>query len=298
MICAFIPPHMAEKVAETDETFESGIMVDERLRDARQSVLGVNGPIRVYSASNRTAIPGKLVQGEDEVADRVRGNALLIGQLLETDEFPDGVVRYGQGYANAFFNGNYLIFGEGDGEVFGDFTYALDIMAHEFGHALISMGPRLMYQNESGALNEHLADVFGACVQQWVKEDQHDWLIGQEILLDRSSSVRNMLNPGTAYDNSILGRDPQPGHMDQYRKVSTDNGGVHINSGIPNRAFALLCENTQEPSWGRPLAMWRRSMQDLGPRSGFRDLAKATVRHSGGLAPAVQEAWARVGIQV
>lgn len=298
MICSFIPPHMAEKVSETDETFESGILVDERLRDARQSVMGVSGPIRVYNASNRTAIPGALVQGEDEVADRVRANAVLIGQLLGTDEFPDGVVRYGQGYANAFFNGNYLIFGEGDGQVFGDFTYALDIMAHEFGHALISMGPKLMYQNEPGALNEHFCDVVGACVQQSVKNDQTDWLIGQEILIDKSSSVRNMLNPGTAYDNAVLGRDPQPGHMDHYQKVSKDNGGVHINSGIPNRAFALLCENTQEPSWGRPLAMWRRSLMDLGPRSGFKDMAKATVRHSGGLAPAVQEAWAAVGIRV
>lgn len=296
MICTFIPPHMAEKVAETDETFESGVQVDSHLRASRQSVIGATGPIRVYSASNRTAIPGSLVQGEDEVADRVRGNALLIGQLLETNEFPDGVVRYGQGYANAFFNGNYLIFGEGDGQVFGDFTHALDIMAHEFGHALISLGPRLIYQNESGALNEHLADVFGTCVQQWVRGDQHDWLIGQEILIDRSSSVRNMLNPGTAYDNTVLGRDPQPAHMDQYKKISHDNGGVHINSGIPNRAFALLCENTQEPSWGRPLAMWRRSMLDLGPRSGFRDLARATVRHSGGMAQAVREAWAAVGV--
>lgn len=298
MICSFIPPHMAKKVAETDGSFESGIQVDSKFREARESVMGISGPIRVYSASNRTALPGSLVQTEDEMAERVRGNSLLIGQLLETDEFPDGVIRYGQGYANAFFNGHYLVFGEGDGQVFGDFTYALDIMAHEYGHALISMGPKLMYQNESGALNEHVSDVVGACVQQWVRNDQRDWLIGQEILVDRASSVRNMLHPGTAYDNDVLGKDPQPDHMDRYKKVSHDNGGVHLNSGIPNRAFALLCENTQEPSWGRPLAMWRRSLQDLGPRSGFKEMAKATVRHSGGLAPAVQEAWAAVGIQV
>lgn len=287
---------MAKKVAETDPSFSSGISVDMSLRAERQQSVAVSGPIRVYSASNRTAIPGLLVQGEDEAADRVRGNALLIHQLLGVDEFPDGVVHYGEGYANAFFNGNYLVFGEGDGSVFGDFTRALDIMAHEFGHALVALGPKLMYQNESGALNEHLADVIGGTVQQWVKQDQHDWRIGQEILIDGSSSVRDMLHPGTAYDNDVLGKDPQPAHMDDYRKISADNGGVHINSGIPNRAFALLCESTGEPSWGRPLAMWRRAMQDLGPRSGFRDLARATVRHSGGLAPAVSEAWAGVGI--
>jgi len=73
---------------------------------------------------------------------------------------------------------------------------------------------------------------------------------------------------------------------------------VHINSGIPNRAFALLCEKTGEPSWGRPLAMWRRAMEDLGPRSTFKQLALATWTHSGGLNPAVREAWAEVGISI
>ena len=176
--------------------------------------------------------------------------------------------------------------------------WILAVMAHEFGHALVSLGPGLIYSGESGALNEHLADVFGACVQQWVKQDQHDWRIGEEILVDGASAVRHMLHPGTAYDNDILGRDPQPGHMDQYKKIRADNGGVHINSGIPNRAFALLCEKTGEPSWGRPLAMWRRAMEDLGPRSTFKQLALATWTHSGGLNPAVREAWAEVGISI
>jgi Zn-dependent metalloprotease len=298
MICHFIPPHMAKKVAETDASFATGIKVDTSLRASRTQAVGVSGPITVYSASNRTAIPGALVEGDDEAADRVRGHAQLISQVLQTSEFPDGVVHYGKGYANAFFNGSYLVFGEGDGEIFGDFTRSLDIMAHEFGHALVSLGPKLLYQNESGALNEHLADVVGVSVQQSASQNTHDWRIGEEILVDGASAVRDMLNPGTAYDNSVLGKDPQPGHMDQYKKVRADNGGVHLNSGIPNRAFALLCEATEEPSWGRPLAMWRRAMQDLGPRSTFRQLAAATWTHSGGLNPAVREAWAKVGISI
>lgn len=298
MICSFIPPHIAKKVAETDRSFASGIRVDSKLRAAREKAVAVAGPITVYTASNKTALPGKLVTEEDEAADRVKGYSYLISQVLGTDEFPDGVVHYGEGYANAFFNGNYLVFGEGDGQVFGDFTQSLDIMAHEFGHALVSLGPGLLYSGESGAMNEHLADVFGVCVQQWAAQDQSDWRIGEEIMLDGVSAVRDMLHPGQAYDSPILGRDPQPGHMDQYQKIRADNGGVHINSGIPNHAFALLCEKTGEPSWGRPLAMWRRAMQDLGPRSTFRDLAAATWRHSGGLNPAVREAWAEVGISI
>jgi len=299
MICTFIPPHMSKKVAETDKSFRSGIKVDTTLRAARESAVPPAGPIRVYTAANRTAIPGSLIQhGNDEAAERIRGYSYLMQQLFGIDEFPDGVVHYGRGYANAFFNGSYLVFGEGDGEIFGDFTRALDITAHELGHAFVSLGPKLIYSGEHGALNEHLADVFGATIQQWVKDDPKDWRIGEEILLDGASAVRHMLNPGTAYDNDVLGRDPQPGHMDQYKKIRADNGGVHINSGIPNRAFALLCEITGEPSWGRPLAMWRRSMEDLGPRSTFRDLAQATWRHSGGLNPAVKEAWAGVGISI
>lgn len=298
MICHFIPPHMAKKVSETDTSFASGIKVDTALRASRMEAVSVAGPITVYSASNRTAIPGSLVTGEDEAADRVRGNSHVISQLLGVNEFPDGVVHYGNDYANAFFNGSYLVFGEGDGQIFNDFTSALDIMAHEFGHALVSLGPKLQYQGESGALNEHLADVFGVTAQQSATHDVHDWRIGQEILVDSASAVRDMLNPGTAYNNSVLGKDPQPGHMDNYRKIRADNGGVHINSGIPNRAFALLCERTEEPSWGRPLAMWRRAMQDLGPRSTFKQLAAATWTHSGGLNPAVREAWAEVGINI
>lgn len=298
MICTFIPPHMSKNVAKTEKSFSAGIKVDGSMRSARATGTAISGPITVYSASNRTVIPGALVEGDDEAADRVRANSNLIASVLGVTEFPDGVVHYGSGYANAFFNGSYLVFGEGDGHVFGDFTQALDIMAHEFGHALVSLGPKLTYQGEPGALNEHLADVFGTTVQQYTSQDQHDWRIGQEILVDRASAVRDMLNPGTAYNNPMLGKDPQVGHMDQYKKVSADNGGVHINSGIPNRAFALLCEATGEPSWGRPLAMWRRAMQDLKPRSTFKELALGTWTHSGGLNPAVREAWAKVGITI
>lgn len=298
MICSFIPPHIAKKVADADRSFATGIKVDTSLRTAREKAVSVAGPIRVYNASNKTVIPGKLVTGTDEVAERVSGNAHLISEVLGVDEFPDGVVRYGRSYANAFFNGSYLVFGEGDGEIFGDFTKSLDIMAHELGHALVSLGPGLLYAGESGALNEHLADVFGVCVQQCATRNQTDWRIGEEILIDGTSAVRHMLHPGTAYDSDVLGKDPQPGHMDGYRKIRADNGGVHINSGIPNRAFALLCEKTGEPSWGRPLAMWRRAMEDLGPRSTFADMARATWTHSGGLNPAVREAWAEVGIAI
>lgn len=297
MFCTFIPPHMSKKVSETKKAFAGSLKVDAALRDAREeAAVDISGPIRVYDAGARRILPGRPATSTLGDAKALAEYAKNVADLMGVDTFPDGVVRYGKDYANAFFNGSYLVFGEGDGEIFGNFTRARDIFAHELGHALVSLGPRLTYSGESGALNEHIADVFGVTTQQWVSQDTSDWRIGNEILLDGVSAVRDMLNPGQAYDNDVLGRDPQPGHMDDYRKMRGDNGGVHINSGIPNRAFALLCQITGEPSWGRPLAMWRRALDDLNPRSTFAELALATWRHSGGLNPAVREAWQKVGI--
>lgn len=300
MICNFIPPHMTKKVAEDHRDFAASFKMDTSLRADRTKRTSVQGPIRMYDAKNGRVIPGHpftaLTESDD--ASAISSYAADASIVLGATTFPDGVVRYGKQYANAFFNGSYLVFGEGDGEIFGNFTASRDIFAHEFGHALVSLGPKLAYAGESGALNEHLADVIGVCVQQSVSKDVSDWRIGQEILLDGVSAVRDMLKPGTAYDNALLGKDPQPDHMSGYRKMSGDNGGVHINSGIPNKAFAALCVLTEEPSWGRPLAMWRRTMQDLGPRSTFLDLARGTWRHSGGLNPAVREAWKSVGIEI
>lgn len=300
MTCTFIPPHITQKLSDHDRSFATAFMPDTRLRTDRTSAVAVDGPIRVYDANGGVIVPGALVTdlAAIDAADRIEGYSADVAQFLGISSFPDGVVRYGQGYANAFFNGSYLVFGEGDGQVFGDFTGSRDIFAHEFGHALVAMGPRLAYSGQPGALNEHLADVIAIAVQQCATQDVTDWRIGQEILLDGVSAVRDMLHPGSAYSTAQMGTDPQPGHMDDYRKLRGDNGGVHVNSGIPNRAFALLCEGTGEPSWGRPLAMWRRAMQDLHPMSTFRDLAAGTWRHSGGLNPAVKEAWALVGIAI
>lgn len=300
MLCTFIPPHMTEKVAEEHQSFAASLLVDATLRDTRTERVNVQGPIRMYNAKNLQQLPGNpcvsLTESRD--AATVSSHSADAARVLGITVFPDGVVHYGKNYANAFFNGKYLVFGEGDGQVFGNFTRSLDIFAHELGHALVALGPKLVYAGESGALNEHLADVIGISVQQFATQDTKDWRIGQEILLDGVSAVRDMLRPGTAYDNPLLGRDPQPDHMSGYRRMTEDNGGVHINSGIPNRAFAVLCTMTGEPSWGRPLAMWRRTMQDLGPHSTFIDLARGTWKHSGGLNPAVREAWKAVGVTV
>jgi hypothetical protein len=114
-------------------------------------------------------------------------------------------------------------------------------------------GP-LVYQGESGALNEHIADAFGAMVDQWragQTVEEADWLVGKEILGEgvTGTALRSLKEHGTAHDDDLLGKDPQPGHMDDFVRTHDDNGGVHINSGIPNRAFYEIAAQLGGHSW-------------------------------------------------
>ncbi|MFC1771272.1 M4 family metallopeptidase, partial [Candidatus Margulisiibacteriota bacterium] len=134
-------------------------------------------------------------------------------------------------YVNAFWNGQYLVFGDGDGQNYSYFGNSLDIVAHEFGHAVTDYTADLIYQNQSGALNESMSDVWGAMV------DRDDWIMGEV------SIYPNDLNEGMRYFDDPT-RGSQPAHMDDYENITYDNGGVHINSGIPNKAFYLIATQT------------------------------------------------------
>lgn len=153
-----------------------------------------------------------------------------------------GTVHYGREYQNAFWNGQQMVFGDGDGEIFNRFTIAIDVVAHELSHGVTETEAGLIYFEQSGALNESLSDVFGSLVKQYhLKQtaDKADWLIGEGLLAEgiNGKGLRSMSEPGTAYDDPLLGKDPQPAHMKDFIKTREDNGGVHLNSGIPNRAF-------------------------------------------------------------
>lgn len=155
-----------------------------------------------------------------------------------------GTVHYGREYQNAFWNGQQMVFGDGDGEIFNRFTIAIDVVAHELSHGVTETEAGLIYFEQSGALNESLSDVFGSLVKQYhLKQtaDKADWLIGEGLLAKgiNGKGLRSMSEPGTAYDDPLLGKDPQPAHMKDFIKTREDNGGVHLNSGIPNRAFYL-----------------------------------------------------------
>jgi hypothetical protein len=168
----------------------------------------------------------------------------------------------------------------------------------------------LDYNGQSGALNESVSDVFGSLVKQRAlgqTADQADWLIGADLLAPgvKGVALRSMKAPGTAYDDPRLGKDPQPADMSGYVETSDDNGGVHLNSGIPNRAFYLVASAVGGHAWEAPGQIWYDVLTGSAIRSDcdFATFARltveaATARFGAGStqAAAVQEAWATVGV--
>lgn len=185
-------------------------------------------------------------------------------------------VHYGKGYNNAYFNGEQMVYGDGDGKFFLPFTKSLDVIGHELGHWCVQSGPNLVYWFESGALNEHFADVFGTCAKHHANNttiDKADWLIGPEIVgPDFPGKAIRSFKDEFAYEG-----DPQPKHMkDMYRGMQ-DNGGVHINSGIPNHMFYHVCLDLGGYSYEAPFKIWFATMMRLKSISGFYWFARIAV---------------------
>lgn len=272
----------------------------------------------IHSAGNTQSLPGEPVRDEtagspsgdvpvDEAWDGVRATLDLFRQAFGRASYDDAgarvsaTVHYGRNYQNAFWDGTQLVFGDGDGRIFNRFTVAVDILAHEFGHAVTEYTAGLVYRDQPGALNESMSDVFGSCLKQRVlgqEAAEADWLIGEGLFTDlvRGDALRSMAAPGTAYDDPVLGKDPQPGHMDDYVDTRDDNGGVHINSGIPNRAFYLAATAIGGPADVGAGRIWYEALLTVGPTTDFAGFAAATVAVAGEHADTVREAWTSVGV--
>lgn len=285
-----------------------------------------SGPDRtVGDAAGTRDLPGTTVRGEgdpatgdaavDEAYDGLGDTWTFYDAVLGRDSI-DGrgmpliaTVHYGQAYDNAFWNGSQMVFGDGDGEVFTRFTASLDVIGHELTHGVTETTAGLVYQDQPGALNESISDVFGSLVKQRALDQtsaEADWLIGSELVLPSVHGValRSMKAPGTAYDDPVLGRDPQPDHMDRYVHTTADNGGVHINSGIPNHAFYLTATGIGGRAWETAgLIWWDVLTGPITPRCDFATFARLTmsaaVTRFGPESPeaaAVASAWDRVGL--
>jgi Zn-dependent metalloprotease len=227
----------------------------------------------------------------------------------------DSTVHYQTGYDNAFWNGEQMVYGDGDEDqpesdrLFNRFTIAIDVIGHELTHGVTQFEAKLTYSLQPGALNESMSDVFGSLVKQYSLNQtatQADWIIGAGLLTSNVNGVgiRSMKAPGTAYDDPVLGKDPQPAHMRDYVTTISDNGGVHINSGIPNHAFYVTAVELGGFAWEKAGQIWYVALRDkLAANSNFQACANLTYQTAGELfgagsieQQAVQKGWAEVGL--
>ncbi|MGE5832578.1 MAG: M4 family metallopeptidase [Methanomicrobiales archaeon] len=223
----------------------------------------------------------------------------------------DSSVHFETDYDNAGWDGKQMIYGDGDGVYFNRFTIAIDVIGHELTHGVTEYEAALEYHDQPGALNESMSDVFGTLVKQWkAKEtvDAADWLIGEGLFTKKvkGKALRSMSAPGTAYDDPVLGKDPQPADMKHYVKTTEDEGGVHINSGIPNHAFYLTAMELGGYAWEKAGRIWYVTLRDaLRPTNSFTTAAKRTYQVAGVLfgtgseeQQAVRTGWTGVGVKV
>jgi Zn-dependent metalloprotease len=336
------PPHLLRKLIENKDrdirqAALNTLLATQQLRGMR-AALGFSaaagsgqGRRTIFDCRNSTNLPAAAVvrTEEGEVSPDASVNRAHDGLGATRDFYRDvlgrnsiddlgmrlnGYVHRGDRYNNAFWDGREMVFGDGDGILFTDFTSSLDVIGHELTHGVTEFTAGLEYHNQSGALNEHMSDVFGSLVKQWSNKQtaqDADWLIGAEVFTPalRGDALRSMKAPGTAYDNSDLGKDPQPDHMSRYVNLPDtdegDNGGVHINSGIPNKAFYLTSISIGGCAWEAPGHIWYESLRASSPNTQFQEFAntthaKASAIYGGSSVEqqAVLAAWREVGIQI
>ncbi|MFD7596071.1 M4 family metallopeptidase [Kitasatospora sp. NPDC059812] len=278
----------------------------------------------IYDARNKKSLPGALVRSEGEAASKDELVNSVYDALGTTFDFfltaygrnsLDGeggplraTVHYGDKFANVFWKGGRLVLGDGAGE----FVQLrprdlLDVVAASVSGQILN--PQLMYFGQSGALSESISDVFASLVKQYSlgqSADRADWLLGAGMLSPglKAKALRSLAAPGTAYDDPRLGKDPQQAHMGGYIETQQDNGGVHLNSGIPNRAFHLAATAIGGNAWEKAGRIWYDAATGgkLAADATFADFAKLTATiaedlyGTGTELDAVNNVWKSVGV--
>ena len=345
--CTFVPPYLLHHLAAEDRPTLAAaehpcgrtLRIDAGFRERREQAsaepsLRASGPTAdapagdrwvIHTAANEETLPGAVARTEgdpatdDPAVDEAYTWTQQVWDLyqqqfdrLSYDAAGSTVsvtVHYGQAYDNAFWDGEQLVFGDGDGQIFERFTKPADVLAHEFSHGVVQYTSGFTYNGQSGALNESIADVFAAMSVQHAAgqtADQASWLIGEGLFKPgiNATALRSMLEPGTAYDDPQLGKDPQVGSMADYVDTTEDNGGVHLNSGIPNRAFALAARSVGGRSWEQIGKVWYAALTspDVTASTDFTGFADATVAAATTLFAGtpvpdqVRAAWVEVGV--
>ena len=347
-VLCITPPHMLQEIARKGtalqrETALRTIITSEQMRGQRRAIRSLAAFFaapsvgtkqrKVYDAKQGSQLPGTLVRSEgdpastdpaiNEAYDGSGATYDLYSNIYGRNSIDDNglllssTVHYQKGYDNAFWDGQRMVYGDGDEDLppaeqlFNRFTAVLDVIGHELTHGVTQFEANLTYAGQSGALNESMSDVFGSLVKQYLRGQsaaQADWIIGEGLFTANVNGVgiRSMKAPGTAYDDPVLGKDPQPAHMDDYVNTLEDNGGVHINSGIPNHAFYTAATSLGGNAWEKMGVIWYKALTDkLGATSNFQNAADLTYEAAGELygvgsdeQTSVKVGWAKVGITV
>lgn len=265
----------------------------------------MNGVIETFTANNGTSLPGSRASDNNNAF-----TANSQGAAVDAHAYADRVydyyydtfgrnsydgngssirstVHYGSNYNNAFWNGQQMVYGDGDGSTFAPLSGALDVVAHELTHAVTGSTAGLVYRDQPGALNESMSDVFSVFVEP------EDYLLGEDVYTPGRSgdALRSLSNPP---------KYGQPDHMRDYVNTDSDNGGVHTNSGIPNKAGYLTMNSIgiakAEKIYYRALTVY------MGPYSNFSDTRAALLQSAadfygqGSEYNAVANAWSSVGV--
>ncbi|WP_329454156.1 M4 family metallopeptidase [Streptomyces sp. NBC_01497] len=340
VFCTIVPPHILDKLSQAADASRSARALrtlehDALQRGRRRAVqplvaagtgTGGDSPRRtVYDARHKETLPGVKVHSEgdtpskDASVNRAHAGLGVTFDLylkvygrhsIDDAGLPlNATVHYGREYDNAFWDGERMVFGDGDNDLFLDFTIPVDVIGHELTHGVTQYTAALEYSGQSGALNESVSDVFGSLIKQYAlgqSAAQADWLIGTGLLGPdvTGQALRSMKAPGTAYDDDVLGKDPQPATMDAYVRTAQDNGGVHINSGIPNHAFYLAATELGGSAWEKAGQVWYDVLTGgaLAADAQFADFARLTAAAArtrfgdGDEHAAMVKAWSQVGV--
>jgi len=347
-IFCILPPHILEQVTQNGSTTQremaartlatSAQIREKRLNLSAAVVRGSlaatgTGQRTVYDAKFGTRLPGTVVrkEGDPPVAD-IAVNEAYDGSGATRDLYSvafgrnsidnlgmnlESTVHYDKGYDNAFWDGQQMVYGDGDEDLpvserlFNRFTSSLDVIGHELTHGVTQFEANLVYRNQQGALNEAVSDIFGSLVKQYQRNQtaaEADWIIGEGLFTANvnGAGIRSMKAPGTAYNDPVLGKDPQPAHMKDYLTTSQDNGGVHINSGIINHAFYISAIEIGGYAWNKAGQIWYKTLTDkLTSNSNFQNAADLTFQAAGeifGIGSleqlAIKTGWNEVGINI
>ncbi|CAB3806895.1 hypothetical protein LMG28614_06493 [Paraburkholderia ultramafica] len=293
------------------------------LNEQPQSMLGAPGAVQpqqqVFDCQHRQSLPGIPIAAPASAADAAIKTTYTV--TARVDDFYRQVlgrnsidnrgidiassVHYRMNFDNAFWNGQQMVYGDGDGQLFSEFYKSPDVIGHELTHGVTQYESGLSYEGESGALNESISDVFGAVFNQWVNNwavtETKGWLIGagimgQRALANGKTCLRDMLEP--AADHCLSAQPASYEHFDP-------TADVHINSGIPNRAFAALAQAAGGNAWDRALKVWYAVCTggDLHSNATFVDFAQLTIAKSEELyerefASFARQAWTSVQLPI